>query len=845
MKKWIRVMCVLMVLLMTLLPVFGTVSAESVSEDEESPVDFVILLDCSSSLGVNDPSDLCLEACKSFVDKLPFQGARVSVIAFGYRDKDDKNGFTYSAKYNIVWKEDAELVHEIVPLGSMKDAETKDLYKEKVSHAYDVSRTSKTWTPIGHAVAAAVDVLERGGAADGKACIILLSDGVNSPNTKYQDEEMIEPASKLAGQHKWPVYAVELNYGNDNAAEVKAAEELLDTICSNSGDRKIARQSCGKSEDVHVAFERIFADFYGLAQPEFKVIELPGEYEFEVPYLTSEITVSIFGAGVNSVVLSKESGGTATEIKDDIVSDTLVASVEPNSYYSIKMICPEEGKWKVVLNGDGIVKAKVLVSNSALHEMDLKMTAAASADAHDLTKNDKISVDACFYYRNIDVTKSQFYNLVPAKLMVVGTNGVSKEFEMDSSTGGYHYDLSLRDVPSGSFNLQVIVTDNSFRSGRKVSNTVGTFTMRNEDVQFKSTAPITLRAFLNSQFERIDLNEIFENPDHDPIEYLVTCESDRTVQLDYTLNADAGYLDFMTGLTPCEYDVSISAKDKEMSEWLKYDGLKLIVENRAPFAQPVADVELWSDYYPDFMQTHGDTTAQIDLNSVFADPEGLPGTFAASVDNSEAVSVVLSDGILTINPLTEGDATVTIVCSDGFEETSSSVRINVISGIKLYWSTNWIWYVIGAIIALIVIMILVVLFKNKRVKGTWEVTLNDDGIEATVQQINIANFTNCGRKSNFRLIDLVNELLPYMDRPMQGFVTRFFTGTGAENIRLVGVIGSRGCKIDRIPRGNTATRVYVNGVQKTGGSAKMNAGSIDIVVASDGNSQMALTMRLQ
>lgn len=77
-------------------------------------------------------------------------------------------------------------------------------------------------------------MFDRGKAVEGKACIILLPDGVNSLNTLFQDETMIESASKLVGEHQWPFYSIELNYGNDNTSQVAAAKKKLDKTRASS-----------------------------------------------------------------------------------------------------------------------------------------------------------------------------------------------------------------------------------------------------------------------------------------------------------------------------------------------------------------------------------------------------------------------------------------------------------------------------------------------------------------------------------------------------------------------------------------------------------------------------------
>ena len=121
MKFRARLLCILLALVM-LFSVIPAMGAEQAPE-EDAPEDFVILLDCSMSLYQNDPDMLCLEACKNFVDELPVQNARVSVIAFGYMDDEY---YSYTSRFEVKLVQDAQLIHVIVPLDDLDDTETTD-----------------------------------------------------------------------------------------------------------------------------------------------------------------------------------------------------------------------------------------------------------------------------------------------------------------------------------------------------------------------------------------------------------------------------------------------------------------------------------------------------------------------------------------------------------------------------------------------------------------------------------------------------------------------------------------------------------------------------------------------
>lgn len=202
MKKRIMLFAIVMALMLGMLTV--SAAADDAGAYEEMPDNFVILLDCSRSLETNDPQNLCLQACKNFVDKLPSQNAKVSVVAFGYRDGE---AYTYSADYGIsAHDKNSELIHTIIPLGDLNSTEATSEYKAIVESTNANNRgNSKTWTPISYAIAASVDMLEKASVQDGKACIILVSDGVNEPYGIGNAEggSPLYPKSNLSAYAMW------------------------------------------------------------------------------------------------------------------------------------------------------------------------------------------------------------------------------------------------------------------------------------------------------------------------------------------------------------------------------------------------------------------------------------------------------------------------------------------------------------------------------------------------------------------------------------------------------------------------------------------------------------------
>ncbi len=163
-----------------------------------------------------------------FVDMVPLENARISVIAFGY-----DGGTQYILKNmsidNPLDLKKVYLVSDMVEASAIKD---KNALKQQVT---DATSKSGTNTPLGTALLSAVDLLENNGASDKNACVILLTDGrIAAQQNRYDDKDNAHTAAKTAASHDWPVYTMHLNDGERYGA---GSEEttLMRQIAEESG----------------------------------------------------------------------------------------------------------------------------------------------------------------------------------------------------------------------------------------------------------------------------------------------------------------------------------------------------------------------------------------------------------------------------------------------------------------------------------------------------------------------------------------------------------------------------------------------------------------------------------
>lgn len=874
---WTRVSCLLLALLLIVsaLPVFAAESqtASDAVALEEVPDDFVILLDCSMSTSKNDTQNLCLQACWDFLDKLPIYDTRVSIITFGYESKSGSYYDSYSS-FNVESARDKSLIHEIVPLSELTNTTDKEEYKLLVEKALNDNRTnSSTWTPYGHALAAAVDMLEKNtdSSASRNACIILITDGVLSdrqfygPNTKYsvseESKRLLDEASKEAGKHDWPIYSVQLNYGNSDVYESNLARERLATISANGGTNNVGSVECKNDSDVFIALDRIYKDFKNLPLKDPEPVPLPGSFYFDVENLTSEASIDIFGKGISKVSLYRlDENGNRIEISSKPYYTNISSNIEENDlmvtvgegYYSIKMFCPTEGKWEAYIEGSDHVE--VLVTCNPMKEMRLTLKKQFEKEESPITKNNTVYVDAIYTYHGFEALNNPIYLTAPAELKVYDLNNnvlttipQSDTDHCSSDRTGYHFQLPLdMDIFQDEklIRVQIVVKDSMFRGGTKLSNIENIEFIDLHTTVWEDLGPITLKAHVGAAFE-LDYTTVFNNPDNDELTFDLTCATPGTT---FAFDMKDSVMTIPAGMVPGEYPMSISV----IGEKAMYDQLTLVVVNDAPrmIEDNIPDVKLWSDQY--WFQKGENNSRVVDLNDYFRDFEGMTITYDVALSVQDVLTLIQDNSILNLEAIdgARGDVVVTVTAADGITDdsfTSTEFTVHVTSGKLEYWKENWIYYAIGVAIFLIIICIIIALLKNKKVKGDWQITVDDSGNMERIE-MNIVSFTEVGKKHKFKLKELMEELSDSMD-PNMGWgliFANYFAVPGADQIELAGVFSRQGCTVTNIPLNNPNVVVNKNGADATKNKLSFTSGTLTFVLTkTDGSGDhLTITMSL-
>lgn len=815
-RKFARLLCAVLALVTVLLSLSLVGYAEETEEDEgeNAVVDFVLVLDCSGSLKDSDPNRLCATACKMFLDMVPLENARVSFIAFGYQD-----GTPYTLEtMSITNPRDLGDVHLLAPLAEASALKEKQDVKEIIDEAisFSYSPTGKTVTPLGTATLSAVDMLQANNSADGNACVVLLTDGDISANQSYGDDETnAYTAAAVAANHDWPIFTIHLN--NNNEFEEHAV--LMKAIAEQSGAGAEGYCSLTSfaqgSTDVAQAFLNIFNRFMFGGEGEVEVITSDEnglvESSVEVPELTSETTIVVSGNNLEKIELVNPEG-TARDITSNVDEQNIVALFEGNSYACIKLICPLVGAWTVRAYGDP--NATIAMYDCSMKDLDLELNTDLADPNAVLSKNDDVTFNAFFTYHGKSIHTSGFYAEKQPMLVVTNTvTGQTKEFAMEANNDGYALTLPMAEIGEGAFTATARLDDDMFRNGSKWSNGVG---LRTENLPTSLNDPSlpALTGYVNGKFEKIDLQGHVNNPDGDALEYTFECISDRNKVFDYTIDEN-GYLYIDCGLEKGQYDIQITVRDKDMSEAMLFDVLKLTVENNPFEFTEIEPVEVWIDSYS--WQGEVPEYYEVNLGDHYYDPDGLPMevTDVGGEGDGTFYEVKLEGEVLSVSPLEKGEGVIHFTVSDGVDSSEFSVEVEVVSGKAVFWAENWIWFALALAAIVLIVLIILLISANTRVKGKWNVTIQSGFSTATIEGIDFHVNTKVGRKKTFLLKDLLNAIVPLMNggAEISAVLPNFLVGTGVENIVMKGILGGRGCIMDNLPVNNPMTTVSYNGLE--------------------------------
>ena len=854
MKRFGKVLiaAILIIALSLQFSVISALAAGGNAADDDKTVDFVLVLDCSGTMKTTDRYGLCLTACKMFLDMVPLENARIGIITFGYQDSSKRYGdlevFQVENTQDLTWVNRLFDLQEVNYLqGNVEGVLNKSIVKAQVSE--EVGREGNK-TPLGTATMAAVDMLSASGASDGNACVILLTDGkVSAQQSWPKDKENARTAATEAGKRGWPIYALQMNanYSSDSDAAA-LMQEIAERSGANedgNGYSELTEFESGKTE-IATVFLSIFDRFMGnKGNTHQEKADSDGivRCSFEVDKLTSESTVVVCGESITKVELISPYGSTIT-VDKSFEQDNVVASMETRAYVCVKLICPEEGTWNVVVYGDP--GASIVMYECSMQDMDLVLTASVSEGSL-IGKNDTITYTATFTYHGMPIpATNRFYKEKQPVLEFTTTSGAPIQKQMSADDTGYTLTVRVGDVAErGAIVARARIEDPMFRNGSKTSNA---YTVKTENLPLKITDPELgpITGSVGTRGKEIDINTHVENLDFDKLEYTaIVPVSDRAAYeasgLQLRIDDENNYLFIDNfGNRLGTYVVSIGVREKDSNEeFIMFSDLSITVtETPFTFEKPLSEVELWVDYYP-LVQPEPIDSVTFDISEGYFDADGVPPIvqFLNNPGEGEFYTLSRDGNTVTLEPIAKGEGELRYSISDGYNEQEYTVKISIVSGKSIFWGHNWFWVaLIGGLIVLAIIVI-VILKASTRVKGDWDVCANTTGDayrNDKVSGINAATML-IGKKKQFYLKDFLDAIGPFWRDNLtpQEINTFFSNAPSANKIKMKGVLSSRGFVLCDVPK-NGFVNVTYNGAEVKG-SVKHSGGTLCITLAKTEN----------
>jgi hypothetical protein len=155
-----------------------------------------------------------------------------------------------------------------------------------------------------------------------------------------------------------------------------------------------------------------------------------------------------------------------------------------------------------------------------------------------------------------------------------------------------------------------------------------------------------------------------------------------------------------------------------------------------------------------------------------------------------------------------------------------TVPVVVKSGRAEFWKDNWIWFALGAGLIVLIVAIILFLSGSTRVKGTWQITYEENGSYAEAGSVRISSSLPCGRKKKFLFHEMITQLNRYADEQDRVIarVPNYLADEAIRRIQIHGItFGSKGFLVKNIPNDENKILVeymgrrYNNKVKVTGG----------------------------
>lgn len=461
---------------------------EAKADNDENTVDFVLVLDCSGSMNTSDNEKMSIEAAKCFLDLIPVENARVGVVGFGPNWGDEayvyeKNGVVrdstvYGGTHTI----------QAYPLSFMDEAE-KENVKNIVTDIMS-TRDDDSYTTVGYALQAAMDMLEDNNTPANQACIILMSDGRLTDTAMEPDlyeadgirySRSLDGALEQATGNGWPIYCIELAFDAESEHQINkwlipTGTYQMNRIAEQTGGKKVTatdeNQMIELLTEVFQRFIRGEDDDETVNREVVQIVDGLATSEINVETLTAEMDVIIEGRNLEEGQVFADLVESIEIVDPDGISTTYDKTEESNSrmitfedgYIMAKLVQPKEGTWKVVVHGTNGVD--IQFTKIAMYELNLALRTEENKTS--ISKGDTIEFFSNFYYNDNAMTGGTFYTDYAAYLENVDTH----EKLMDMTGEENHWTATYSFDEVGTFHVRAVVESGVFRNDRLISETI-------------------------------------------------------------------------------------------------------------------------------------------------------------------------------------------------------------------------------------------------------------------------------------------------------------------------------------------------------------------------------------
>lgn len=710
-SKQLLAFVLVLVLLLSLTP-----TAAQASEDEtaNAPVDYVLVVDTSGSTSYTDEEKICEEAVRVFTNMIPLDNARVAVVAFGNNDRMSAYRFTsrYSDDVSYATKDKA-LVHLLVDLQGTPDLASKTQITEMVDQLSELASDADledeaSKTPLGLATMAALDLLEANDAVDGRACIVLMTDGrITSHDNYITDGELlydvlsknkdsnaaIGKAVSVAASHDWPIYSIELNDDGENTeggnvrTRLKKIAEKTGATYDANNDGTISQEENGSQvvndiDDVIQALLRVIARFSdgstSYIQPNEDGIAV---YPFEIQDMISEKTMIVHSEKLYKVELLNEAGDVVYTFDQTCEQEDMVV-IRDDNHLCIKLVCPDAGKF--TLKAYGEYYAGISVYEDSTAGMTLELHSTKEIDGVTLPMNQVIPFEAYFTYKDIPFRDNPYYTTsAPAMLEVYDTTTgeLVVNQAMQASRTGYSYQLAMSELSESSFSARVVLVDAHFNNERKVSSSVIFYTEEQDTTVLPDIVEVPSISLKVGETFRLHMSDYFLNPDGTPVTYVLEGKGASGFQT----QVDGDLMEITAPMCPDVYELNLVAQDQNMMTNPQVPWVVTVKDDPIEAPQTVKLVTEAPDMLIQLAKI--EETTEVNLGDIFSNPDGYPVEFIECViDDEDILSCSTRSGDWIISAVSSGKTVMTVTMSDGVVdefgqpvETTREVRVEVLS----------------------------------------------------------------------------------------------------------------------------------------------------------------------